>query len=72
MQTPALPLGYAATYNSIIYHHKVNILNVAENSYTASFLPPIQPSSWINNKKNTPFHNNDTAFKTNAASLLSF
>src|SRR5579863_2621222 len=29
LQTRALPLGYAATNNSIIYLQKVNILNVA-------------------------------------------
>jgi hypothetical protein len=38
LQTPALPLGYAATNNSIIYLQKVNILNVAQNRDSASFL----------------------------------
>ena len=40
LQTPALPLGYAAANNSIIYLQKVNILNVAQNRDSASFLPP--------------------------------
>ncbi len=39
LQTRALPLGYAATTIQLFTRKKVNILNVAENSYSASFTP---------------------------------